>query len=170
MRRPPKTRDIVSTMLVALLCGCSNNGGESNQSSGETDPISWRKGVGPCYWELPNPDHSTRLAAWILADIDLGTGTALAFADSRKFPEVPIGDNLDVRLVADGDRSRSSMTRGFHPAGQGAYMVSAHLGRSQREAIAGANEIALEFDGRVVAVVTADGFPTLDDLAACDRS
>lgn len=155
---------------MLLPCACSNNGGESNQSSGETDPISWRKGVGPCYWELPNPDRSTRLAAWIVADLDLGTGTALAFADSRKFPEVPIGNDLDVRLVADGDKSRSSITRGFHPGGQGAYMVSAILGPSQRETIAGANEIALEFDGRVVAVVTADGFPTLDDLAACDRS
>ena len=170
MRRLPKTRDMISTLLAAILCSCSNNGGESKQSSGETDSISWQKGAGPCYWELPNPDHSTRLAAWILADLDMGTGTALAFLDSRKFPEVPIGDDLIVHLVADGDRSRSSMTRGFHPGGQGAYMVSAILGPSQREAIAGANEIALEFNGRVVAMVTANGFPTLDDLAACDRS
>ena len=163
-------RGIISTMLVALLCGCSDNGEDSNQSSGETDSISWQKGAGLCYWELPNPDHSTRLAAWILADLDLGAGTALAFTDSHKFPEVPIGDDLEVRLVADDDRSRSSKTRGFHPDGEGAYVVSAILGPSQREAIAGANEIALEFDGRVVAVVTADGFPTLDDLAACDQS
>lgn len=170
MRRLPKLRDMISTMLVALLCGCSNNGGESEQSSGETDAISWRKGAGPCYWELPNPDRSTRLAAWIVADIDLGTGTVLAFADGQKFPEVTTRDDLEVRLVADGDRSRSAMTRGFHPDGEGAYMVSAIFGPSQREAIAGANEIALELDGRVVAVVTADGFPTLDDLAACDQS
>lgn len=170
MRRLPKMKGMISTLLAAMLCGCSDNGGESNQSSGKTDSILWRKGAGPCYWELPNPDRSTHLAAWILADIDLGTGTALAFADSHKFPEVPIGDDLEVRLVADDDRSRSAITRGFHPGGQGAYMVSALLGPSQREAIAGANEIALEFDGRVVAVVTADGFPTLDDLAACDRS
>ena len=163
-------RDLISTMLAALLCGCSNNGGDSNQSPREMNSISWRKGARPCYWELPNADRSTRLAAWIVADIDLGTGTALAFADSRKFPEVPIGDDLTVHLVADGDRSRSSMTRGFHPGGQGAYMVSAILGPSQRKAIAGASEIALEFDGRVVAVVTADGFPTLDDLATCDRT
>ena len=163
-------RDMISTMLVALLCGCSNNGEDSNRSSGETDSMSCRKGAGPCYWELPNPDRSARLAAWIVADLDLGTGTALAFADSHKFPELPIRDDLEVRLVADDDLSRSAMTRGFHPDGQGAYMVSAIFGPSQREAIAGANEIALEFDGRVVAVVTADGFPTLDDLAACDRS
>lgn len=174
MTRPSLTgaRGIKRTLftgLIAALAGCSDTSGQSDGPSPGDTPVAWVKGPAECYWELPNSNGSTRLAAWLLTDLDLGTGTALAFADHAKFPNVPISDELEVRLVADQDPARSSTTRGFHPEGQGAYMLSTVFGPSQRLAMSGANEISIEFAGRIVASVTAEGFPTLEELSACDR-
>ncbi|MDF1836171.1 MAG: hypothetical protein P1U62_15025 [Alteraurantiacibacter sp. bin_em_oilr2.035] len=160
---------IVALSILATLCGCSEGNQVNDRGIGGTGPVSWARGPNDCYWELPSDGGSTQLAAWVLADLDGGSGTALAFADGAKFPDVPIGDDLAVRLIADGDRSRSSMTRGFHPEGQGAYMLSAMLGPSQRLVLSGAREISIEYDGRIVASVIAEGFPTIKELAACDR-
>ena len=163
------TQQIAVAAMVAVTLGCGDDPQHQDRLSDEDGSVAWVKGSGECYWELANPNGSTRLSAWVLADLDLNTGAALAFADAGKFPEVPIGDDLDFRLVADGDPTRSSATRGYHPDGQGAYMLSAMLGQPQRLAISGADEISIEYEGQIVATVTAEGFPTIKELSACDR-
>lgn len=165
---PISMRLLAIAGICVALCGCNQDQPDDRPSPAVSQSAAWTKGLGECYWELHNADGSTRLSAWVLTDRDGGSGTALAFADSAKFPDVPIGDDLAVRLIADGEASRSIATRGFHPEGQGAYMLSALFGPEQRSALAGADQISIEFDGKTVASVTAKAFPSLAELAACD--
>ena len=162
-------RVLLVTAMFAVLCGCGERSENSGHSPNNSEPIAWTNGPAECYWELRSRSGPTRLAAWVLTDLDGDNGTAIAFADGARFPDVPLGDNLPVRLIADGDTSKSTSTLGFHPPGQGAYMLSAILGSNQRQALDGAGKISIEFDGRTVATVTGKNFPSLTDLAACDH-
>ena len=162
-------RFAVLAALAVAGCGPQVPENPSEESIGPTEMGGSGKWVAidRCYWRLDN--EPSALSAWVLGDIDGGTGVALAFSDRNKFPDVPTSDRpITITFVPNGAVDRGIESLGWHPAGQGAYMISGEFGPRQQEALVGAKTIALYVDGKKASEVTAQGFPTLEDLASCE--
>lgn len=164
---------LILSLMVATVVGCSPDD-KSNDSdalaveSALTGSGQWVK-LGQCYWQLDIDRAKDAFGAWVLTDLDGGTGTAIAFSDRDKFPSVPTSDDaISISLVPDGDTSRTIDTKGWHPPHQGAHMISGEFHPAHQRALVGAKTIALYVENQKISEVPTVAFPSLDELAECD--